>query len=110
VLEQKGIEYALTIDGSWNVRDLPFAVGHSIAYGVTPETALRSVTLTPAKILGVDDQLGSLDIGKQANIVISNGDLFDHLTHQVEMVLIEGRDVNLDNRQKRLYQKYSQKK
>jgi imidazolonepropionase-like amidohydrolase len=109
MLEQKGIEFALTINGSWNVRDLPFAVGHSMAYGVSPEAALRSVTLTPAKILGVDDKLGSLDIGKQANIVISSGDLFDHLTHQVELVLIEGRDVNLDNRQKRLYQKYSQK-
>ncbi len=109
VLEKHGIEYALAISGNWNVRDLPFAAGHSIAYGASPEIALRSVTLAPAKILGVDDKLGSLDIGKQANIVISQGDLFDHLTHQVEMVLIEGREVNIDNRHKRLYRKYSKK-
>lgn len=109
VLEQSGVEFALAIAGSWNVRDLPFAAGHTIAYGVSPETALRSVTLTPAKLMGIDDKMGSLDIGKHANIVISNGDIFDHLTHKVEMMFIEGREVNLDNRHKKLYRKYSEK-
>jgi imidazolonepropionase-like amidohydrolase len=109
VLEAAGIDYALAIDGNWPVRNLPFAAGQSIAYGVSAETALKSVTIRPAKILGVEDKMGSLTEGKQANIVISTGDLFDHLTHHVEVLLIEGREVDIDNRHKRLYKKYSEK-
>ncbi len=109
LLEQKGIEYALTVGGSWNMRDLPFAAGQSIAYGVSPETALKSITLTPAELLGVDETMGSLTVGKQATLIISQGDLFDHLTHHVETMYIDGRPVDLDNRHKRLYEKYSKK-
>lgn len=108
-LEQNGVPYTLAIQGNWNVRDLPFAVGQSIAYGVSPSTALKSVTLEPAKILGLDKLMGSLDVGKQANLVISQGDLFDHLTHKIEAVYIEGREIDLNNRHKQLYQKYSNK-
>ncbi|PWK44424.1 amidohydrolase family protein [Pleionea mediterranea] len=109
VLEQNGISYALAINGNWNVRDLPFAAGQTVAYGVSPSTALKSVTLEPAKILGVADKMGSLEVGKQANIVISQGDLFDHLTHKVDTVMIEGRSIDLNNRHKQLYDKYSKK-
>jgi len=109
VLEANDINYALAIEGNWPVRNLAFAAGQSIAYGVSTETALESVTIRPAKILGVADKMGSLTEGKQANIVISSGDLFDHLTHNVETLLIEGREVDLDNRHKRLYKKYSEK-
>ncbi|WP_144393667.1 amidohydrolase family protein [Pleionea sediminis] len=106
-LENNNIPYALAIEGSWNIRDLPFAVGHTISYGVSKETALRSVTLEPAKLLGVDDVMGSLEKGKQANIVISKGDLFDHLTHKVTYMFIEGKEIDLNNRHKKLYEKYS---
>ncbi len=109
LLESNGIPYALAIDGSWNIRDLPFAAGQTIAHGVSPSTALKSVTLQPAQILGVADKMGSLTEGKQANIVISQGDLFDHLTHKVDALFIEGRKVDIDNRHKRLYRKYNQK-
>ena len=107
--ETAGLRYSLAIEGNWPVRNLAFAAGQSIAYGVTSETALRSITLEPAKILGVDDKMGSLTVGKQANIVVSEGDLFDHLTHKIQMLLIEGREVDIDNRHKRLYRKYSKK-
>jgi len=107
VLEANGIDYALAIEGTWYARNLPFAAGQTIAYGVSPATALESVTLRPAEILGVADTMGSLTEGKQANVVISTGDLFDHLTHKVEMLLIDGREVDIDNRHKRLYKKYS---
>jgi len=108
-LESLGVDFALAIESNWPVRNLAFAAGQSIAYGVSAERALESITLTPAKILGVADKMGSLSEGKQANIVISGGDLFDHLTHSVEAVYIEGRVVNIDNRHKRLYRKYSAK-
>lgn len=109
MLEANGIEYSIAIESNWPVRNLPFAAGQSIAYGVSPEIALESVTLRPAKVLGMQDSMGSLTEGKQANIVISSGDLFDHLSHKVETVLIEGRQIDLDNRHKRLYRKYSAK-
>jgi len=70
-LEKSGINYALAIDSNWPARNLAFAAGQSIAYGVSPEMALKSITLAPAKILGVDDKMGSLTVGKQANIIIS---------------------------------------
>ncbi len=108
-LEANGINYSLTIDSSWPVRNLPFAAGQSIAYGVSAEMALQSITLRPAQVLGMADKMGSLTEGKQANVVISAGDLFDHLTHKVEVVLIDGREIDLDNRHKRLYRKYSAK-
>jgi imidazolonepropionase-like amidohydrolase len=109
LLESKGVQYALAIASDWPVRNLPFAAGQSIAYGASKEKALHSVTLAPAKILGVDDKMGSLTVGKQANLVISAGDLFDHLTHKVDMVLIDGRQIDIDNRHKRLHRKYSKK-
>ena len=65
-LAKAGIPYALAVRGSWQVRDLPFAAGQSVAYGVDKEQALASITLAPAKMLGVDDQLGSLEVGKNA--------------------------------------------
>ncbi len=108
-MEKLGIPYALTVAGSWNSRDLPFAVGQSIAYGVSPEKGLASITIEPAKILGLDAEMGSIEVGKNANIIISTGDVFDHLTHKIETMLIDGRTVNLDNRHKRLYEKYSKK-
>ncbi len=109
LLAKEGISYVLAIDSGWPVRDLPFAAGQSIAYGVSPATALESITIRPAEVLGVADKMGSLTVGKQANVVISSGDIMDHLTHKVETLLIEGREVDLDNRQKRLYRKYSEK-
>ena len=109
MFEASGIRYSLAIEGNWPVRNLAFAAGQSIAYGVTAETALRSITLEPARVLGVEDRMGSLTVGKQANIVVSDGDIFDHITHKVEMLLIDGRQVNVDNRHKRLYRKYSDK-
>jgi imidazolonepropionase-like amidohydrolase len=108
-LEKSGINYALAIDGNWPARNLAFAAGQSIAYGVSPEMALKSITLAPAEILGVADKMGSLTVGKQANIIISKGDLFDHITHKVELMFIDGRSVDLDDRHKKLYRKYSQK-
>jgi imidazolonepropionase-like amidohydrolase len=109
MLESLGIEYSIAIESNWPVRNLAFAAGQSIAYGASSDAALRSVTLHPARVLGMQDSMGSLTEGKQANIVISSGDLFDHLTHNVETMLIEGRMIDLDNRHKRLYKKYSAK-
>lgn len=109
LLAANNIPYALAIEGSWNVRDLPFAAGQSVAHGVSKEVALRSITIEAAKVLGLDATIGSIEVGKEATLVISRGDIMDHLTHKVEQMFISGREVDLDNRHKQLYRKYDAK-
>jgi imidazolonepropionase-like amidohydrolase len=94
---------------TWDSRNLPFQAGQAIGAGLSPETALRSLTLTTAEILGVADRIGSLEVGKKATIVVSEGDLLDALTNKVVYEFIGGRKVDLNNRHKALYHKYRQK-
>lgn len=102
-----GIKTAICGDyGSWRSRIIPFNVGQAIAFGLTPEEGLRSMTLTPAEIFGVEKDLGSLEVGKKATIVVSKGDIFDELGNKVVYEYIGGRKVDLDNKQKELYRKY----
>lgn len=108
LLNQAKVNTAIAINSSWSVRDLPFAAGMSVNFGLSKEDALRAVTLAPAKIMGVDDRLGSLEEGKSATILISGGDILDFATHQIESIYIDGRKVDLNNRHKQLYNKYSQ--
>ena len=86
-----------------------FATGQAISYGLTPEQALASVTLNAATIAGVQGQIGSLEVGKAASVVVSDGDIFDYLTHKVRYMWIDGRAVDLNNRHKQLHDKYKQK-
>ena len=65
--------------------------------------------MSTAEILGVADQIGSLEIGKKATLVVSKGDILDQLTNHVTLMYIEGREVNLDSKQKELYRKYDKK-
>ncbi|MEK7775626.1 MAG: amidohydrolase family protein [Candidatus Zixiibacteriota bacterium] len=92
--------------GSWNVRNLPFQAGQAVAFGMSKEDALRSITLWPAEMLGVAEKLGSLDIGKKATIVVSKGDIMDYTTHRVVYEFIGGRLINLENKQTELNRKY----
>jgi imidazolonepropionase-like amidohydrolase len=89
--------------------NLPFAAGETAAYGLTKEEALQTVTLNTAKILGIDDITGSLEAGKDANIVVSTGDLLDMRTNNVELAIITGRQISLDNKHKQLYRRFEAK-
>lgn len=89
--------------------NLPFAAGQTAAYGLTKEEALQTVTLNAAKILGIDDKTGSLEAGKDANIVVSTGDLLDMSTNNVELAFIMGRNISLDNKHKQLYRRFQAK-
>jgi imidazolonepropionase-like amidohydrolase len=86
-------------------RDLPYAAGYAVAYGLPYDEALKALTLSPAQIWGVDDKLGSLDPGKTANIVIANGDPLDVAT-RVMRVYIAGQAISLATRQTRLRDEY----
>ena len=87
--------------------NLPFAAGQVVPYGLTTEEALQTITLNAAKVLGIDDRAGSLEVGKDAHVVVSEGDLLDMRTNKVTHAFINGRDISLDNKHKRLYRKFA---
>ena len=89
--------------------NLPFAAGQTVTYGLTKEEALQTITLNSAKILGIDDKTGSLEVGKDANIVVSTGDILDMATNNIEYAFITGRSINLDNKHKQLYRRFQAK-
>ena len=89
-----------------NVRNLPDEAGYATAFGLPYDEALKAITLNAAEIWGVADQLGSLDVGKRANIVVANGDPLDVKT-DVKHVYIAGRAVPMTSRQTWLRDQYS---
>ena len=109
LLKEAGVNFALSVGGSWQTRNLPFMAGTAAAYGLTKEEALMSITSSPAKILGIDASTGTLETGKDATLFISSGDALDMCTNNVESAFINGREINLDNVQKQLYRKYKEK-
>ena len=91
------------------LRNLPFQAGTAIAYGLSPEDALRSITLDAAAILGIDDRLGSLTVGKDATLIVSEGDALDMRTNAITQAYIQGRHIVLDDHQKQLYRQYKER-
>ncbi|HEX2977039.1 MAG TPA: amidohydrolase family protein [Bacteroidales bacterium] len=89
--------------------NLPFAAGQTVSYGLTKEEALQTVTLNNAKILGIDDITGSIEKGKDANIVVSTGDILDMAGNNVEYAFITGRSISLDNKHKQLTRRFEAK-
>ena len=110
LLQQAGVSYAISdADPMSRYRNLPFNAGVAVGYGLTKEQALQAITLNAAKILGIDDRTGSLEKGKDANIVVSDGDILNIKTNNIVYAFIQGRQINLDNKQKQLYEKYKYK-
>lgn len=93
----------------WRTRNLPFVAGSAAAHGLGKERALQMITLNNAKILGVGDLVGSIEVGKRATLVLSEGDILDMMTAKVTHAFINGKVVDLDDKQKRLNSKYLQK-
>ena len=111
ILQNAGILVSLSYaDEWWRTRNLPFQAGTAAGFGVADrEEALKMVTSNTAKILGIDNLVGTLEKGKQATLFVSAGDALDMRTNKVEHVFIQGRKVNLDDRHKRLYNTYKEK-
>jgi imidazolonepropionase-like amidohydrolase len=104
-LAKAGVKFALTSPSTEFARDLPYEAGFAQAYGLTHADALRAVTLTPAEILGVASQIGSIEVGKIADLVVTDGDLLEIRT-QVKNVFVAGRNLNLETKHTRLYERY----
>ena len=110
-LARAGVSFALTKTGTdnWDIRNLPFWGATMVSFGLSREDALRALTLWPAQMFGVADRLGSLETGREATLFLSRGDVMDYGGNAVTHMFIGGRPVDLDNRQKRLYRKYSER-
>ncbi len=110
VLQKAGVLYAITDEHQESTgRNLMFNAGTAAAYGLGKEEALAAITLNAAKILGIADKTGSIETGKDANIIISTGDVLDMRTNNIIKAFIQGRDINLDDKQKQLNKKYLEK-
>jgi imidazolonepropionase-like amidohydrolase len=92
-------------DDAANGRNLPYHAAMAAAFGLSKEEALKGITLYPAQILGVADKIGSIEKGKIADLVVTNGDLLEIAT-QVEAVYINGKATSMETRQTRLFKKY----
>ena len=107
-LQKRGVKIALSSlsDGpSADSRNLPYAAGYAVAYGLPYDEAMKAITLNPAEMFGVGDQLGSLDVGKVANVVVANGDPLDVRT-SVQQVFIGGVAIPMTSRQTQLRDQY----
>ena len=110
LLQQAGVLFAINDeDEQTRGRNLAFEAGTAVAYGLTKEQALSSITLNAAKILGIDSLTGSIEAGKDANLFISDGDALDMRTNLLSHAFIQGREIPLVSHQTELFDKYEKK-
>ncbi|WP_420441292.1 amidohydrolase family protein [Candidatus Palauibacter sp.] len=105
VLHDAGVEIAFATFNSADSRTLPYEAANSVSWGLTKDAALEAVTLAPARVLGVDDRLGSLEVGKVGNLIVTDGDPLE-ITTEIEWVFIKGVPSDLDNKHRSLWEKY----
>jgi imidazolonepropionase-like amidohydrolase len=108
-LAKAGIPFAFSDDGAWQQRNLPFHAGTARAFGMSELDALRGLTLWPAQLFGVAATYGSLEVGKSATLFVSTGDAMDSKSNTVIHAFIDGRELELNNRHKRLAKKYRER-
>jgi len=92
-----------------NTRNLPFYAGTFAAHGLNREDAVKLITSNPAKILGIDDAVGTLEVGKDATLFISEGDALDMRGNILTEAFIQGRNISLESHQTKLWKRYSDK-
>ncbi len=112
LLWEKGVEFCIQNEGDMErmgSRNLPFMAGTAVAYGLPYEQAVKALTGAAAKILRLDHRLGTLSPGMDATLFISAGDALDMRTLNVTRAFIQGRDIDLSNKQTELFEKYKKK-
>jgi imidazolonepropionase-like amidohydrolase len=111
-LYKEGVKFCIANSGNpfstMNARNLPYKAANAIPFGLPEEEALKSITLYPAQILGVSDKLGSIEVGKDATLIVTDGSILEIKTN-VLMAFIRGRKIDLNNKHKILYEKYNKK-
>ena len=112
ILQDAGVKWCFENAGDMeqmNSRNLPFYAGTAIAYGLEYEQAVAGLTLNTAEMIGVSTKYGSLQVGKSATLIISKGDALDMMSNNIISAYIDGRSLELTNRQIGLYKKYKMK-
>ncbi len=109
LLQKAGVLYCIGHEGFWQQRNLAFQAGQAVGFGLGKEEAISALTLNTAKILGIDARTGSLEVGKDANLFVSEGDVLDMRSSVVTQAYIQGRGIDLDNKQKALYRRFKQR-
>jgi hypothetical protein len=112
LLQEGGVLFCLQNEGdmeAMNARNLPFQAGTAMAYGLTEEQAIQAISLNTCKIIGIEKEYGTLQVGKSATLFVSEGNALDMRTNQVSLAFIRGQFMSLDNSQKELYEKYQHK-
>ena len=104
-LHDAGIRFAIQTQDSHNTRNLPYHAASAAAFGLPKEEALKAITIYPAQIFGVADRLGSLEVGKQANVILTDGDPLEIRTN-IRRVFIAGEDIPMESRHTLLYKKF----
>ena len=105
-LQKRGVKIAFSsLGGSGDVRNLPYAAGYAVAFGLPHDEAMKAITLNPAEMFGLGDSLGSLDVGKMGNVVVANGDPLDVRT-SIKQVFIDGQMIPMVSRQTQLRDEY----
>ena len=104
-LYDNGIKFAIQTSEAQNARNLPYHAGSCAAFGLPKDVALKSITIFPAEIFGVADQIGSIDVGKVANVIVTDGDPLEFRTN-VKRVFIGGEEISMDSRHTLLYDKF----
>jgi len=110
-LREAGVKYCITLShrfGGSDVRNLPYHAATAAAHGLPADEALKAITLYPAQILGCADRVGSLEAGKDATLIVADGDVLETPTH-VEQAFVQGRQVDLTSKHTQLWQKYREK-
>jgi imidazolonepropionase-like amidohydrolase len=109
-MQQAGVKFAISTgnDGP-EIRDLPYHAGLAGAFGLSKEDALKSVTLFPAQILGISDKVGSIEVGKMANIVVADGDILEPRTN-IKYLFIDGKLMPLTSRHTDLFNSFKDRK
>jgi imidazolonepropionase-like amidohydrolase len=109
-LQKAGVLFAINDDDqNTRSRNLAFNAGTAASYGLTKEEALQAITLNAAKILGIADKTGSIEVGKDANIIVSEGDVLDMKSSIITLAFIQGRQVPLTDKHQQLYERYKTK-
>jgi imidazolonepropionase-like amidohydrolase len=107
-LYDAGVPFAIQSSDQHNARNLPYHAAMAASFGLPKDAALKSITIAPAQIFGVADRVGSLEVGKLANVIVTDGDPLEIVTH-VKRLFIGGEDIPLESNQTLLYEKFSKR-
>lgn len=104
-----GIDFAIAYKGSWEQRNLVFQAAEAVAYGLDYDEGIKAITLMPAEIMGIAQERGSLEAGKYADFIVCKGDLLEIGESVIHQAFIQGERIDLQDKQKVLYEKYMNK-